>query len=370
MADTPKRVLNFAAGPAKIPEEVLAEAQKELLNYGNLGISVMEMSHRSAHFAKIVNEAESDLRELLNIPDNYKVLFLQGGGTGQFAAVPLNLAKEGGSADYIVTGAWSAKAVKEAEKYVKVNQVFKKLDKYNRIPPQEEWNLDPNASYVYYCANETIHGVEFDFVPETNGVPLVCDMSSNILSRPVDVSKFGLIYGGAQKNVGCAGVTLVIVREDLITNPSPQCPVVFDYKIQAGMNSLYNTPPTYSIYMMGLVFKWLKRNGGIQEINKINQMKSDLVYELIDSSDGFYCGTVEKKSRSRMNAPFRIASPEGDQELEKKFVEEAAAKDMIQLKGHRSVGGIRVSMYNAVKLDDIKTLVDFMKDFRQQNQKQ
>lgn len=370
MASTDKRVLNFSAGPAKLPEDVLGQAQKELLNYDNLGISVMEMSHRSANFAKIVNEAESDLRELLNIPDNYKVLFLQGGGTGQFSAVPLNLAKEGASADYIVTGAWSAKAAKEAEKYVKVNPVFKKLDKYDRIPAQEEWNLNPNASYVYYCANETIHGVEFDFVPETNGVPLVCDMSSNILSRPVDISKFGLIYGGAQKNIGCAGVTVVIVREDLIGSARQQCPVVFDYKIQAGMNSLYNTPPTYSIYIMGLVFKWLKRIGGIQEINRINQMKSDLVYELIDASNGFYCGTVEKKSRSRMNAPFRIASPGGDQELEKKFIEEAAAKGMIQLKGHRSVGGIRVSMYNAVKLDDVKTLVDFMTDFRQRYEKQ
>ncbi|PFX29568.1 Phosphoserine aminotransferase [Stylophora pistillata] len=379
MASTDKRVLNFSAGPAKLPEDVLGQAQKELLNYDNLGISVMEMSHRSANFAKIVNEAESDLRELLNIPDNYKVLFLQGGGTGQFSAVPLNLAKavlsirfelggylgtapagerlecdlstvkntrrfttkylperrrvpgliessaiEGASADYIVTGAWSAKAAKEAEKYVKVNPVFKKLDKYDRIPAQEEWNLNPNASYVYYCANETIHGVEFDFVPETNGVPLVCDMSSNILSRPVDISKFGLIYGGAQKNIGCAGVTVVIVREDLIGSARQQCPVVFDYKIQAGMNSLYNTPPTYSIYIMGLVFKWLKRIGGIQEINRINQMKSDLVYELIDASNGFYW----------------------------------------------SVGGIRVSMYNAVKLDDVKTLVDFMTDFRQRYEKQ
>lgn len=370
MAETTQRVLNFSPGPAKLPEEVLLQAQKELLNYGNLGISVMEMSHRSADFAKIVNDAENDLRELLNIPENYKVLFLQGGGTGQFAAVPLNLGKEGGSADYIVTGAWSAKAAKEAEKYLKVNPVFKKLDKYDRIPPQTEWNLDPNASYVYYCANETVHGVEFDFVPETNGVPLVCDMSSNFLSRPVDVNKYGLIYAGAQKNVGCAGVTVVIAREDLISSPSPQCPVVFDYKVQAGMNSLYNTPPTYSIYIMGLVFKWLKRIGGIPEINRINQMKADLLYDLIDTSDGFYCGTVEKKSRSRMNAPLRISSPGGDQELEKKFVEEAAAQNMIQLKGHRSVGGIRVSMYNAVKLDDVKALADFMRTFRQKYQKQ
>lgn len=370
MAETEKGVLNFAPGPAKIPEEVLAQVQKELVNYEGLGISVMEMSHRSAHFAKIVNEAENDLRELLGIPDNYKVLFLQGGGTGEFAAVPLNLARDGKSADYIITGSWSAKAAKEAEKFTKVKPVLKKLDKYDRIPPQSEWNLDPNASYVYYCANETVHGVEFDFVPETNGIPLVCDMSSTFLSRPVDVSKFGLIYAGAQKNIGCAGVTVVIVRDDLISNPSPQCPIVFDYKVQAGNNSMYNTPPTFNIYVMGLVFKWIKRVGGVEEMDRRNHIKSNLLYDLIDSSNGFYCGTVEKKSRSRMNAPLRIASPSGDQELEKTFIEEAAAKNMIQLKGHRSVGGIRVSMYNAIKPADVNTLVDFMKDFRQRHQKQ
>ncbi|XP_020913208.1 phosphoserine aminotransferase [Exaiptasia diaphana] len=361
MANEGRKTINFAPGPAKLPEEVLLQAQKELLNYGNLGISVMEMSHRSAEFAKIANDAENDLRELLDIPDNYKVLFLQGGGTGQFSAIPLNLMKEGGSADYICTGAWSAKAAKEAEKYGKVNRVLPKLDLYNRIPSQSEWNLDPNASYVYYCDNETVHGVEFDFIPETNGVPIVCDMSSNILTRPVDISKFGVIYAGAQKNIGCAGVTLVIVREDLLGRASPQCPIVFDYKVQAGNNSMYNTPPTYSIYLMGLVFKWIKKLGGLQELNQRSYIKSTMIYDIIDSSQGFYSGKVNKDARSRMNVTLRIK--DGNEEQEKEFVTKAAEQGMIQLKGHRSVGGIRISLYNAITLEETKTLAQFMRDF-------
>ncbi|XP_031550783.1 phosphoserine aminotransferase-like [Actinia tenebrosa] len=364
MAQEFKKVVNFAPGPAKLPEEVLEQAQKEFLNYGNLGISVMEMSHRSAEFTKIISDAENNLRDLLDIPDNYKVLFLQGGGTGQFSAVPLNLMKDGGSADYIITGTWSAKAAKEAEKYGKVNHVFPKLDTYNTIPCRTEWNLDPQASYVYYCANETVHGVEFDEIPETHGVPLVCDMSSNILTKPVDIKKFGLIYAGAQKNIGCAGVTIVIVREDLIGKACPRCPVVFDYKIQTGMNSLYNTPPTYGIYIMGLVFKWIKKHGGLEEMNKRSVMKSSLIYDIIDSSNGFYSGKVKQGSRSRMNITLRIGNESGNEELEKRFVEEAGARGMIQLKGHRIVGGIRISLYNAITLEETKALADFMMEFQ------
>ncbi|KAK3728567.1 hypothetical protein QZH41_011647 [Actinostola sp. cb2023] len=276
--------------------------------------------------------------------------------------------KEGGSADYICTGAWSSKAVKEvrfAEKYGKVNLVLPKLDSYDRIPSQSEWNLDPNASYVHYCANETVHGVEFDFIPETNGVPIVCDMSSNILSRPVDVSKYGVIYAGAQKNIGCAGVTMVIVREDLLGHASPKCPVVFDYKVQAGNNSMYNTPPTYSIYLMGLVFKWIKKLGGLQELKQRNHIKSSTIYDIIDSSKGFYSGKVNKGARSRMNVTLRING--GHEELEKEFIKKAGEKGMIQLKGHRyrlmSVGGIRVSLYNAITFQETKKLAQFMRDF-------
>ncbi|CAH1252462.1 PSAT1 [Branchiostoma lanceolatum] len=364
------QVINFAPGPAKLPQEVLEQAQKEMLSYNNLGISVMEMSHRSSDFSKIINNAENLLRELLQIPDNYKVLYLQGGGTGQFSAVPLNLLnlKEGHTADYIVTGAWSAKAAKEAEKYGKVNVVYPKLDKYTTIPDPSTWSLNPDASYVYYCANETIHGVEFQFVPETNGVPLVADMSSNILTRPVDISKFGLIYAGAQKNIGCAGVTLVIVRDDLIGRAMQECPSVLDYKNQVGMNSMFNTPPTWSIYIMGLVFQWLKSLGGAAAMEELNRKKSEAVYSTIDSLPDFYFCPVDKAARSRMNITFRIGSPSGDETLEKRFLEEAQKHGFVSLKGHRSVGGLRASLYNAITAQDVDTLVSFMKEFHQVNQ--
>jgi len=364
-----EKIINFAPGPAKLPEKVLDQAQKELKQYGSTGVSVMEMSHRSADFTKIINNAESSLRQLLNIPNNYKVLFLQGGGNGQFAGVPLNLMglREGKSADYIITGAWSAKAAKEAEKYGKVNLVFPKPEKYHGIPCQSTWTLNPEASYVHYCANETVHGVEFHDVPDTNGVPLVVDMSSNILSRPVDVTKFGLIYAGAQKNIGCAGVTLVIIREDLLGHALPICPTIFDYKVQAGNNSCYNTPPTYSIYIMGLVFDWLKEQGGAETMAQRNFNKAKLVYDLVDASNGFYTSPVEKKSRSYMNAPLRIGGANGNEALEKKFLEEAAKKGMVQLKGHRSVGGLRISLYNAISIEEAQRLVSFMKEFQEQN---
>ncbi|XP_066460238.1 phosphoserine aminotransferase [Eleutherodactylus coqui] len=364
------QVLNFGAGPAKLPPSVLLEAQKELIDYKGLGISVLEMSHRSSDFTKILNTAEVFMRELLNIPDNYKVLFLQGGGSGQFSAVPLNLIglKEAKSADYIITGAWSAKAAKEAEKYGKVKLVYPKLASYTEIPDPSSWNLDPEASYVYYCANETVHGVEFQDIPDVNGAVLVCDMSSNFLSRPVDISKFGLIFAGAQKNIGCAGVTVVIVREDLMGFALKECPTILDYKIQAGNGSLYNTPPCFSIYITGLVLEWIKNNGGAKCMEKLSIMKSEMIYNIIDESSGLFVCPVEKKSRSRMNIPFRIGSITGDGALEREFLAKAAALGMMSLKGHRSVGGIRASLYNAVTVDDVEKLADFMRHFKETHQ--
>uniref|UniRef100_A0A1A8G081 Phosphoserine aminotransferase n=1 Tax=Nothobranchius korthausae TaxID=1143690 RepID=A0A1A8G081_9TELE len=360
-----KQIVNFGPGPAKLPKSVLLQAQKELLNYSGLGISILEMSHRSSDFNKILNKTESLLRELLNIPGNYKVLFLQGGGSGQFSAVPLNLIGLKGDrcADYLVTGTWSAKAAKEAEKYGKVNIVHPKLRSYTKIPEPGSWTLTPSASYVYYCCNETVHGVEFSFTPETKGVELVCDMSSNFLSRPVDVSKFGLIFAGAQKNVGCAGVTVVIVREDLLGHALKECPVVLDYKVQAEMSSLYNTPPCFSIYITCLVLEWIKNNGGSAAMETLNKQKSSLIYDIIDSSDGFYVCPVDASCRSRMNVPFRVGREDGDEALEKKFLDGAHERGMISLKGHRSVGGIRASLYNAVTLEDAEALADYMTNF-------
>ncbi|XP_069043429.1 phosphoserine aminotransferase [Lepisosteus oculatus] len=360
-----KQIVNFGAGPAKIPPSVLLEAQKELIDYGGLGISVLEMSHRSADFTKILNTTENLLREILDVPENYKVIFLQGGGCGQFSAVPLNLIglKEDGCADYIVTGSWSAKAAKEAEKYGKVNIVHPKLESYTKVPDPGSWNLNPSASYVYYCCNETVHGVEFRSVPETKGVPLVCDMSSNFLSQPVDVSKFGLIFAGAQKNVGCAGVTVVIVRDDLLGKALKECPVILDYQVQAGNNSVYNTPPCFSIYIMGLVLEWIKNNGSTTAMEKLSKEKSEMIYDIIDQSNGFYFCPVEVASRSRMNVTFRVGIKDGDEALEKKFVDEASRLGMISLKGHRSVGGIRASLYNAITVDETKMLANFMKEF-------
>ncbi|XP_014245429.1 probable phosphoserine aminotransferase isoform X1 [Cimex lectularius] len=352
--------INFGAGPAKLPREVLCKIQNELLDYGNTGMSVMEMSHRSAEYENINNKAQQCVREILNVPDNYKVLFLQGGGTGLFAAVAMNLINRTGSADYLVTGSWSAKAAKEAAKYGKVNLVLPKTDKYVDVPSQDTWNLDPNASYVYYCANETVHGVEFQFVPDTKGVPLVADMSSNMLSRPVDVKKFGVIFAGAQKNIGPAGVTLVIVREDLLGKPMPVCPTVWDFTVMAKDNSLHNTPPTFCIYVMGEVFDWIKKNGGVEGMEKRAKEKSKMIYSAIDNSDGFYICPVKDAVRSRMNVPFRISKTE----LEEEFLKEAKKLKMIQLKGHRLVGGIRASIYNAISVEETTFLFKFMNDFK------
>ncbi|XP_060927092.1 phosphoserine aminotransferase [Limanda limanda] len=365
-----KTPINFNAGPAKLPQSVLVEAQKELINYSGTGISVLEMSHRSAEFGKIMDKTESLLRELLNIPSNYKVMFLQGGGSGQFSAVPLNLIglKEDRCADYLVTGTWSAKAAKEAEKYGKANIIHPKLDSYTKIPDPSSWTLNPSASYVYYCSNETIHGVEYNFTPETNGAVLVCDMSSNFLSRPVDVSKYGLIFAGAQKNVGSAGVTVVIVREDLLGHTLKECPIILDYKVQVESNSLYNTPPCFSIYIMCLVLDWIKNNGGSAAMETLNKKKSSLIYDIINASNGFYTCSVDMSCRSRMNIPFRLGKKEGDEALEKKFLDEATKRGMLSLKGHRSVGGIRVSLYNAVTVEETQTLAAYMKDFLKEHQ--
>ncbi|XP_062124477.1 probable phosphoserine aminotransferase [Drosophila sulfurigaster albostrigata] len=360
-------VINFAAGPAKLPEEVLQEVQKNLINCNGSGISVMEMSHRSSNYAKIHDLAIADLRELLNIPKNYKVLLMQGGGTGQFAAVAMNLIGSTGTADYVITGSWSSKAAKEAAQYGKVNAVLPKFDKYVDVPRQEEWKLDPNASYVYYCDNETVEGVEFDFIPEVGNVPLACDMSSNFLSRPFDVSKFGLIFAGAQKNIGPAGVTIIIVREDLIGKHLKLTPSVLNFELMDKNNSLLNTPPTFGIYVMGLVLQWIKRNGGVAGMSQLANAKSKLIYDIINSSNGFYYCPVESRVRSHMNVPFRIGSAAGNDALEKEFLAKAEAEGMIQLKGHRSVGGIRASIYNAVTLDETQKLAKLMLAFYENN---
>ncbi|CAF0839458.1 unnamed protein product [Brachionus calyciflorus] len=369
-----RSIVNFSAGPSALPYEVLEIVQRELVSFAETGLSVMELSHRSATFSKIIHNAETLVRELLKVPENYSVLFLQGGGNGQFASVALNLInlKPKKSADYVITGYWSDRAAIEARKYGTVNTVLPKTDKYESIPPLEEWNLDPEASYVYICDNETINGVEFheDITRALNGVPLVADCSSNLFSRPIDVSKYGLIFAGAQKNFGPAGVTLVIVRNDLIGHAMTECPTIFDYKIQAGNNSLFQTPPTFGIYVCGLVFEWLKKHGGMEQIGKVNQMKADLVYEAIDNSKGFYNSPVVAKDRSRMTIPFRICvDGKPNDALEKEFLAEADKKNNLkELKGHRSVGGIRAAIFNAISLEEIETLVFFMKDFQQRHQ--
>lgn len=365
------RVINFSPGPAKLPEEVMKKAQGEFVNFAGTGVSVMELSHRGAEFSKILNEAEQNLRELMQIPDNYDVIFLQGGASGQFSGIPLNLIglKPGKTADYMVTGAWSAKAAKEAEKYGSVNLVFPKTKKYTTIPDKSEWTINPDASYLYYCSNETIHGVEFPYVPESyNDVPIVCDMSSSVLSHHIDVSKFGVIFAGAQKNIGPAGAVLLIIRKDLIGKALPGCPTVLDFKIQAGNNSCYNTPPTYSIYMIGLVFDWILKNGGLDVVQDRNLRKATCVYEAVDNSRGFYTSPVHPSCRSKMNVAVRIGGPDGDEALEKAFLDEAGKKGMIGLKGHRSVGGIRISLYNAISLEESLSLVEFMRDFQTRHQ--
>ncbi|HEY5683116.1 MAG TPA: 3-phosphoserine/phosphohydroxythreonine transaminase [Sulfuricaulis sp.] len=354
------RVFNFSAGPAVLPEEVLKQAQAELLDWHGSGMSVMEMSHRGKEFIAIAEKAEADLRELMNIPANYKVLFLQGGATAQFAMVPMNLLRGKKSADYVNTGEWSKKAIKEAKKFCSVNiAATSESTNFSSVPPHQEWKFDSEAAYLHYTPNETIGGVEFSFVPQTGNVPLVADMSSTILSRPVDVSKFAVIYAGAQKNIGPAGLTIVIVREDLIGSAAANTPSMFDYKVHADSASMSNTPPTYAWYIAGLVFDWLKQKGGLKAMAEINRRKAEKLYAFIDSSGGYYNNPVEKQSRSWMNVPFTLK----DAALDEAFLKGTKAAGLVQLKGHRSVGGMRASIYNAMPEPGIDALIDYMQDF-------
>ena len=357
------QIYNFSAGPAVLPKEVLQQAQTEMLDWHGSGMSVMEMSHRGKEYMSIQAEAEADLRELMGIPANYKVLFLQGGASSQFTAIPMNLLRGKKAADYINTGEWSKKAISEAKRYCEVNVAATSADKnFSYAPPQDQWKLNPDAAYVHYTSNETIGGVEIFWTPETGKVPLVADMSSHILSRPIDVSKYGLIYAGAQKNIGPAGLAIVIVREDLIGETLPGTPTLFDYKIQADNDSMYNTPPTYAIYVSGLVFKLLKARGGLAEMEKVNIRKANLLYDYLDSTDFYNCPTA-KENRSRMNIPFTLKN----EALDEEFLKQAKGRGLIQLKGHRSVGGMRASIYNAMPEEGVATLVAFMKDFEKNN---
>ena len=351
------RIFNFSAGPAMLPAEVLARAGDEMLDWRGSGMSVMEMSHRGSEFMAIAEQAERDLRELLAIPSGYKVLFLQGGATLQFAQVPMNLLRGKGKADYVVTGEWSKKAVKEAKLYCDVGIAASAEDRNFTYAPKR-LSVRKDAAYVHYCSNETIGGVEYHSIPEVGDIPLVADASSHFLSRPLDVSKFGLIYAGAQKNAGPAGLTLVIVREDLIGQAQKGTPTVMDYKLQADAGSMLNTPATYAMYIAGLVFKWLKQQGGLVSIEKKNIEKANLLYRFLDSS-AFFRNPVAKQDRSRMNVPFTLK----DSKLDDAFLKGAAERGMIQLKGHRSVGGMRASIYNAMPLEGVQRLVDYMKDF-------
>ncbi len=359
-----KRIYNFNAGPAVLPEEVLLEAQKELYSYKGSGMSIMEMSHRGKIFDQVIKEAEADLRKLLDINDNYAVLFLQGGATLHFSMVPLNLMPPKNKADYIITGSWAKKAMKEAKRVGTVNiAASTESDNFNRLPKQSELKLDPDASYVHFTSNNTIYGTQWKTEPETNGVPLVCDASSDILHKKIDVNKYGLIYAGAQKNIGPSGVVVVIIRKDLLERSSDDLHTYLNYRVHAENNSLYNTPPTFGVYVAGLVFKWLLNMGGLDEMYKRNKEKAQILYDAIDLSDGYYKGTVVKEDRSLMNVTFRLAS----EELEKKFIEEARTKGFEGLKGHRSVGGIRASIYNAFPKKGVEDLVQFMEDFKKKN---
>ncbi|MCC7082349.1 MAG: 3-phosphoserine/phosphohydroxythreonine transaminase [Burkholderiales bacterium] len=357
------RIFNFSAGPAVMPEDVLAQARDELLDWHGSGMSIMEMSHRSKEFVSVAAAAESDLRELLGIAATHKVLFLQGGAQAQFALVPMNLLGAKKSADYVETGQWSKKAVQEAKRYCTPNVVASSAnERYTRIPARETWRLDPDAAYLHYTSNETIGGVEFHWIPDVGSVPLVCDMSSDILSRPLDVSKFGVIYAGAQKNIGPAGLTLVIVREDLLGRAAAITPSVFDYKAQVEADSMLNTPASFGIYLAGLTFKWLLAQGGLAAIEKRNIEKAALVYELLDETEFYRC-PVRRNDRSRMNIAFTLR----DAKLDEPFLKEAKAQGLSELKGHRSVGGMRASLYNAMPLAGVKALVGFMREFEKRH---
>jgi phosphoserine aminotransferase len=353
------RIYNFSAGPAVLPLEVLEQARDELLDWHGSGMSVMEMSHRGGEFMSIYALTVQDARELLNIPSNYKLIFMQGGAIAQNAIIPMNLLRGHASADYINTGEWSKKSIAEAQRYCKVNvAASSESNNFTSIPARESWKLDPNAAYVHICSNETIGGVEYHFTPDVGNVPLVADMSSNIMSRPIDVSRYGLIYAGAQKNIGPAGLTVIIAREDLLGQALPITPSVFDYKVQADNDSMHNTPSTYSIYIAGLVFQWLKRKGGLVAMEKHNQAKAAVLYSYLDSST-FYNNSIARSDRSIMNVPFKLSN----ETLNDEFLKQTQANGLAQLKGHRVVGGMRASIYNAMSLEGVQALVAFMKEF-------
>ena len=357
------RVFNFGAGPAMLPEPVMKQAAVELLDWHGTGMSVMEMSHRDKAYIAVYAEAEADLRELLAIPKNYKILFLQGGGAGQFSLVPMNLLRGKGGADYVETGYWSQKAIAEAKRYCNVNVAASTKDtKFTRTPKRDSLQLDPGAAYVHITSNETIEGVEWHWIPDTGGVPLVTDASSHILSRPLDVSRFGLIYAGAQKNIGPAGLTVVIVRDDLIGHAMPTTPSVLDYKVQAEADSMQNTPPTFSLYVSGLVFKWLKQLGGLKKMEELNIAKAKLLYDYLDQTE-FYHSPVAKEDRSRMNVQFRLRNDKLDAE----FLKQADGNGLSQLKGHRAIGGMRASIYNAMPIEGVQALVGFMREFERKH---
>ncbi len=355
------RAHNFSAGPAALPQEVLEQAAAEMLDWQGRGVSVMEISHRSPEYMAMAMEAEQDLRDLLAIPDNYRVLFMQGGATSQFAMVPLNLLGGVGKADYLNTGQWSLKAIKEARRFGEVNVAASSEDQnFITIPDRDSWQLDSEAAYVHYTPNETIGGLEFHDIPDVGNVPLVADMSSTILSRPLDISRFGVIYAGAQKNIGPAGLTLVIIRDDLLGHAVDACPTLMNYQNVADNDSMLNTPPTYSWYLAGLVFKWLKNQGGLTVMAERNQRKAAKLYQAIDNS-GFYSNVIDTRYRSWMNVPFRLASEQWNDE----FLKQAAGENLLYLKGHKIVGGMRASLYNAVRESSVDSLIEFMTDFEQ-----
>ncbi len=359
-----RKVFNFSAGPAMLPEEVLQTAQAEMLDWHGTGMSIMELGHREKDFQQVARQSEADLRELMGIPANYRVLFLAGGASTQFAMVPINLmgAK---TADYVDTGIWSKKAIQEAKRYGNVNitATVEQRDGLIHIPEQEKWQLTPDAAYVHYTPNETIEGIEFNWLPDVGDVPLVADMSSMILSRPIDVSRYGVIYAGAQKNIGQAGITIVIIREDLITEPPAKTPTLYSYRVQADNQSFYNTPPTYSWYIAGLVFAWMKRQGGVQAFYELNQRKAKKLYAYIDAHQDFYMNKVHPSCRSLMNVVFQLH----DDKLNDDFLSMAAAAGLTNLRGHRNVGGFRASIYNAMPEAGVDQLIDFMDDFKRKN---
>jgi phosphoserine aminotransferase len=357
-------IFNFCAGPAMLPTPVMAKAQQEFINWQNTGSSVMELSHRSGIYMEMAAQAEADLRELMSIPDNYKVLFCHGGGRGQFSAVPLNLLPQGKSADYIVSGSWSKAAAAEAKNFGEINVININEDTADNssLIDSKEWPLSDDAAYVHYCPNETVNGLEINTIPQTNGVPLVADMSSTILSHEIDVSKFGLIYAGAQKNIGPSGLAIVIVREDLLGHAQTATPCIMNYKTAADNDSMYNTPPTYAWYLAGLVFQWLKDLGGVKAIAEVNKAKAELLYKAIDNSS-LFLNHIETQYRSKMNIPFWLK----DESLNEQFLSESEAAGLTALKGHRIVGGMRASIYNAMPLEGVQALVDFMQKFEKRN---